>query len=163
MTFRSEGDIVHASNSAQNLTNLVIAYLTFYQQYANGLNGVSIPTEPYTVVFLPMIGKQELQVRLIYTLTRSHQEPVYYDVDDDNFSESWGASNVSHHVTVFSKQLEERVLTIPFGALLRSRENMQHDIQRFAEQEKKRLQEVARQSKIAAHQEAIRKLQEEKS
>jgi hypothetical protein len=160
MRFCSEGDIVHASNSAQSLSNLVIAYLTIYQKYANGLNGVTVPTEPYTVVFLPMVGKQALHVKLVYTVTRSHSEPVYYDVDDDNFNESWGASNVSHNVTVFSHHLEEKVITIPFEALLCSREDMKQDIQRFAEQEKKRLQEVERQSKIAAHQEAIRKLQE---
>jgi hypothetical protein len=161
MRFCSEGDIVYASNSAQSLTNLVIAYLTLYQQYANGLGGVTVPTEPYTVVFLPMVGERALHVKLVHTVTRSHSEPVYYDVDDDDFNESWGASNVSHHVTVFSHQLEEKVLTIPFEALLCSRENMRQDIQRFAETEKKRLQEVERQSKIAAHQEAIRKLQEE--
>jgi hypothetical protein len=38
---------------------------------------------------------------------------------------------------------------------------MIQSIKDFAESEKKRLQEIERQSKIAAHQEAIRKLQEE--
>lgn len=161
MTFRSEGDIVYASNAAQNLTNLVIAYLTLYRKHAQGLRGVTIPSEPYTVVFLPMIGEPALHVKLVFTKTSDHQEPVYYDVDDDNYSESWGASNVSHHVTVFTRSTEEASFVIPFGLLLMSKENMELAIKRFAETEKNRLQEVERESKIAAHQQAIRKLQGE--
>lgn len=163
MTFRSESDIVQASNAAQDLTNLVIEYLTLYQRYANGLGGVKVPTEPYTVVFLPMTGEQALRVKLAYTVTRSHSEPVYYDVNDESYCESWGASNVSHNVSVVTRDLEESALILPFASLLRSKENMKLDLQRFAESEKKRLQEVERESKIAAHQEAIRKLQEGQS
>lgn len=160
MTFRTEGEIVGAVNAARDLTNLVISYLTLYRKYAQGMRGVTIPDDPYTVVFLPMIGESTIQVKLVHTQTSSHQEPMYYDVDDDNYNESWGASNISHETTVFTESLEENIILIPFGRLLTSRENMELDIKRFAEIEKKRLHEMDRESKITAYQEAIRQLQE---
>jgi hypothetical protein len=163
MTFRTESDIVYAVNAARDLTNLVVACLEFYRRYAQGLLGIRIPVEPFTVVFLPLDNADSLKLRLVYTKTNNHQEPVYYDVDDDNYSESWGSSNVSHHVTVITKTTEEQVFSIPFKLLLSSKENMELSIKRFAEVERKRLQEKERESKIAAHQEEIRKLQEEKS
>jgi hypothetical protein len=95
MTFRSEGELVFAVNAARDLTNLAIACLEFYRRYAQGLLGIWIPVEPFTVVFLPLDNANSLKVRLVYTKTSNHQEPVYYDVDDDNYSESWGASNLS--------------------------------------------------------------------
>jgi hypothetical protein len=158
--FRTDSDIVQAVNASIDLKNLVIEYLMLWQKYAQDLNGVHVPTDPFTVEFLPM-EEERVRVKLIYTKTRSHQEAVYYDVDHDNYSESWGASNVSHHVTKFTRTLSEHIISIHFSSLLRSKENMIKDIQAFAEREKKRLQEVERQSKIAAHQEAIRKLEEQ--
>jgi predicted RNA-binding protein with RPS1 domain len=161
MTFRSEGELVFAVNAARDLTNLAIACLEFYRRYALGLLGIWIPVEPFTVVFLPLDNANSLKVRLVYTKTSNHQEPVYYDVDDDNYSESWGASNLSHYVTVITKTTEEQVFSIPFKLLLSSKENLELSIKRFAESERKQLQEKERESKIAAHQEAIRKLTEE--
>jgi hypothetical protein len=163
MTFRTESDIVYAVNAARDLTNLVVACLEFYRRYAQGLLGIRIPVEPFTVVFLPLDNADSLKLRLVYTKTNNHQEPVYYDVDDDNYSESWGSSNVSHHVTVITKTTEEQVFSIPFKLLLSKKEDIELTVKRFAEIERNRLLEVERESKIAAHQEAIRKLQEEKS
>lgn len=163
MVFRSEGDIVHASNAAQDLTNLVIAYLTLYKKHAQGMGGVTVPDAPYTVVFLPMREEGKLRVKLVFQEYWSYQEAVYYDVDDDRFSESFGASNVSHHVTVDTERTVDKGLLIPFASLLLPRDDMEAAIKRFAESERNRLQELERESKIAAHQEAIRKLQEQKS
>lgn len=162
MTFRTEGDIVYAVNAARDLTNLAVACLEAYRRYAQGLLGVWIPVETFTVVFLPITNADSIKVKLVYTKTSDHQEPVYYDVDDENFSASWGASNVSHHVTVITKTTEEQVFSIPFKLLLSKKEDIELTVKRFAEIERNRLLEVERESKIAAHQEAIRKLQEEK-
>jgi hypothetical protein len=163
MTFRSEGDLVHAVNAARDLTNLAVFCLETYRRYAQGLLGVQVPVEPFTVVFLPLTNADSIKVKLVYTKTSDHQEPVYYDVDDENFSESWGASNVSHNVTVITKTTEEKVFSIPFRLLLSKKEDIELTVKRFAEVERNRLQDAERESKIAAHQEAIRKLQEDRS
>jgi hypothetical protein len=161
MTFRTESEIVQASNASQDLANLVRAYFNIHRKYAQGLGGVTVPDEPYEVVFMPMNKEGMLRVKLVYSKTTSHQSPVYYDVDDDNFSESWGSSNISHYHTTYTTGTGELGFNIPFKLLLQSRENIELSVKKFAEEERKRLQEVERQSKIAAHQEAIRKLQEQ--
>lgn len=161
MTFRSEGDIVYAANAARDLTSLVTAYLTLYRKYAQGMNGVRVPDQSYTVVILPLRHEGKLHVKLVYTSTDSYQEPVYYDLDDENRSDSWGSDNISHYATMTSTHIEEDGILIPMAILLQSKEKMEESVKTFAQNEKNRLQEIERRSRIAAHQEAIRKLQEE--
>lgn len=146
--FLSEADLVYASNAAQDLTNLVVAYFEFYRKHANGLNGITIPSAPYTVVFLPMGTPDALCVRIIHTKTDMHQSPVYYDYDDENFSESWGASNVSHYVTHSKTSIVENSIFIPFAHLLCSREKMEQGIKDFAARKEAELQEKQRRAKI---------------
>lgn len=162
MIFRSESDIVYASNASQSLANLVRSYLELYRQYANGLNGVNIPSERYAIVFQPMHKEGFLTVALTYTRTDLHQSPVYYDVDDDNFSESWGADNVSHYATVTTKTLVDSFITIPFSHLLCSEANMKKIIMDFAERKKKELLEDQRRSKIRELEDELERLKGEK-
>ena len=147
MPFRNESDLVRAINEARDLTNLVVAYLEIYRRRANGINGVKIPSEEYTVIFQQM---QEgfARVMLVYTKTQTWQEPVYYDVDDDNFQESFGASNVSHYHTRSSSQIEEKVILIPFAHLLLPKTEMERVLQKQADEHAVRLQEAKTQARI---------------
>ena len=158
MIFRSESDIVYASNASQSLANLVRAYLELYRRYANGLNGINIPSEQYAIVFQPMHKEGFLTVALTYTRTDLHQSPVYYDVDDDNFSESWGASNVSHYETVTTKTLVDSFITIPFSHLLCNEANMKKIIMDFAERKQKQLQEDQKKARIQELEEEIERI-----
>lgn len=148
MTIRSEGDLVWACSSAQDLTNLVTTFLNMWRTHANGVNKVYVPSENYTVVFNKM-KEGFICVTLVYTKTQFWQEPDYYDVDSDYFDESWGASNISGYTT-HSKRvtMENGIYNIPFGALLQSKENMEKYIKNQAkiakekEAEEKRLKEI---------------------
>ena len=159
MTIRTEGDIVLASNMAQDLTNLVVAYLEFYKKYAQGINGIRIPTERYTVIFQPMQEAGKLAVKLIYTKTTTWQEPEYYDVDSDYFDESWGASNVSGYSIRYSNSIEEEALTIPFSLLLLSRDAMEKQVIDFANRKKAEAEEQERLAEIAKYKAKIEELE----
>lgn len=162
MIFRSESDIVYASNASQSLANLVRAYLELYRKYANGLNGINIPSKNYAVVFQPMRKEGYLNVGLVYTRTDMHQSPVYYDVDDDEFDESWGADNVSHYTTSTTDTIIEQHILIPFGHLLCNQEKMEQSIKEFAERKEKELQEEQRRSKIRALEVELERLKVDK-
>jgi len=148
MILRTEGDIVSASNAAQSLTNLVVAYLELYKKHAQGLNDVRIPTEPYTVIFRPMRTEGMLEVELIYTQTSTWSEPDYYDVDSDYFDESLGASNVSGYTTRSSSSIREYGLKIPFAVLLRSKEDMEKHLKDFVKRKKAEEEEKERKAEI---------------
>lgn len=148
--FRSEGDLVLAANQAQDLSSLVRAYLEMYKKHAQGINGVKIPTSRYDIVFMPLKFEHEIAVKLVFSRTETWTEPVYYDVDDDNFSESWGSDNVSHHVTKSSTNPDEIVIRIPCSHLLLAQEQMEDLIIKQAakyradEAEQQRLDEIKR-------------------
>lgn len=165
MTFRTEGDIIYAANAARDLSNLVVAYLTFFKQYAQGKNGVKVPSENYTVVILPQTEPGKLRVKLSFEEVSSYESPVYADNSGYEESEfgSYGDTGrgVSHYETCYTTSTVDKWLTIPIRSLLLSKEEMELEIKTFADKERKRLQELERESKIAAHQEAIRKLQEQ--
>lgn len=148
MTIRSEGDLVWACSSAQDLTNLVTAFLKLWRTHANGVNRVTVPSGNFTIVYNPM-KEGYLCVTLVYTSTQFWEEPEYYDVDSDYFSESWGASNISGYTTRSETvTVESNVYNIPFEALLQSKENMEKYVKHQAkiakekEAEEKRLKEI---------------------
>jgi hypothetical protein len=158
MTIRSESQIMAAANAAQDLTNLVVAYLELYKRHAQGLNGVTVPTEPYTVVFRPMHHEGMLAVALVYTKTVTWDEPIYYDVGSDYFSESLGAENISGYQLQSESHTEETRLSIPFAVLLLSREHMEQQVLAFATSKRNEITEQRRLAKIAEHEAAIRAL-----
>lgn len=163
MTFRSEGDIIYAANAARDLNNLVVAYLTLFKKYTQGMNDVRVPDGNYTVVILPQNTPRKLRVKLVSEEVSSYESPVYADnggYEEPEFG-SYGSTGqpISHYETVFTERTVDQAILIPIPSLLQSKEKMEESMKRFAENEKKRLQEIERQSKIAAHQEAIRQLQ----
>jgi hypothetical protein len=157
MTIRTEAQIVLAANLAQDLTNLVVAYLELWRQHAQGVNGITVPDEPYTVVFQPL-RSEFLHFKLVHTQTVTWEEPVYYDVDSDYFQESWGASNLSHHVSRWRKEIREHGLGIPFKVLLQARGQMEGSIKAVAAAVHAEEEERARLARIAELQAEIDQL-----
>lgn len=162
MTFRSNSDLIFAANQSRDLANLVQAYMILWRKHANGKNKVSVPTDDFTVVFLPPT-ETAVVFRIVYTYTNTWSEPQYYDVDSDYFSESWGADNVSHHITRRETKIGEKGYEIPFACLLRSKEDMEASIKRTAESIKKREQEDERQREIAELESQLAKLKTKES
>lgn len=158
MTIRTEGQIVGAANAAQDLTNIVVAYLELYRKHAQGLNGVKVPDEEYTVIFRPILKEGYLPVTLVYTKTTTWRKATHYDVNDDMFDERLGADNVSGYTVERDTDTEEYGLSIPFKALLRTKEQMEQDIKAYAAREQAALKEKQRLAEIAQHEAAIAKL-----
>lgn len=161
-TLHTEADIVRAFDGARDLTNLVVAYLTLWRKYANGLSGVRVPDQNFTVSFL-RIDVDRVHFKIVYTVTEVTQEPVYYDVDDDCFQEGYGNTNVSHYVPVFDPRLCEAGVALPFSALLQSKADMEFGIRKFAENEKKSLHQKQVQGKISELESELQRLKGEQN
>lgn len=149
MTLRTEGDIVLAVNMARDLTHLVVAYLNIWRKHANGKNGVTVPSEPYSVVFGQAQEGRVVAV-IVHTQTVTWQEPIYYDVDSYYFQEGFGVDNISGHTSRSEDHVRQQVVTIPFPALLQSAESMEASIKATAERIAKKEAETARARQIAA-------------
>lgn len=133
MFLRNESDFVYAFNAAQDLTALVATYLIEFRRYANGLNGVNVPKEPFTVVLQKIKEDRRVVVTLVSTRTEFHRSPVYYDYEDDNFVEGYGAhTNVSHYTTSSSRSTQEDCIEIPMSVLMLTKEKMVESIKSFA-------------------------------
>lgn len=132
MTFRTEAELVRASSGAQDLTNLCKAYLKLWRQYANGKKGVTVPASHYTLAFRPM-SEGHIEFVIVSTGTNYWEEPEYYDVDSDYFSESWGSSNISGYRTRSEDVINECAVRIPFACLLLSKEDMEASVKKVSE------------------------------
>lgn len=157
MTFRTEGDLVYASNQAQALTNLCTAYLELWRVHANGKNGVTVPRTPYTLVFRPMT-EGYIHLVIVSTRTEYWEEPEYYDVDSDYFSESWGSSNISGYTTCSQEVIDECGVKIAFSALLLSRTDMEASVKKVAANIAKRQAEEKKANDIAALEKQLNEL-----
>jgi len=159
MTFRTIGSLVGAANAARDLTNLVVAYLNLWRQHANGMNGVTIPDENYTVVFQPP-REDALAFTVAWTRTVTWTTPTYYDVDDDYFVESYSpTANISGEETHSELRVEERNFIIPYSALLRSEADMKAHVLATAARIRAQEAEAERQREIAALQAKLADLQ----
>jgi hypothetical protein len=156
-TFRTEGALVGAANEARALTALVCAYLDLWRKHANGVYGITIPREEFNVIFRAPTEKG-VDFKIIYTRTHSREVAEYYDVDSDYFSESWGSSNISGYRIEHSTSIYEDGLMIPYGALLKSKEDMEKSIIDSAERYKKEQAEAERQRQIKEAEARLREL-----
>ena len=148
MMLRSEGDFILASNFAQDLTNLVMQYLELWKTHANGRLGVTVPKEKYCVIFTKMKKEGFVSFKIIYTYTTYGDEPVYYDTDSDYFNESWGASNISHYVSVSEDHLTEIHYSIPIRGLMLPPDKMEESIKQFVIKDQAKIDEANRQKRI---------------
>lgn len=148
MMLRSEGDFILASNMAQDLTNLVMQYLRLWRKHANGRSNVTVPKENFCVIFTKMKEQGYVNFKIIYTYTTYSDEPVYYDTDSDYFNESWGASNISHHVKVREDHLTEEHYSLPIRALMMPPDKMEAAIKQFVIDDQARINEINRLKRI---------------
>lgn len=159
MTFRTDGQIILAVNLATDLTNLVKSYLELWKKHANGINGVWVPSDEYTVIFKPTKQDGFLSIVLSYTRTSHWEEPTYCDVDSDYFSESYGgSSNVSGSISRSEDYHEEKGFQIPFTSLLRTFEGMEENIKKFAAENKRKEDELVRARKIKELEDELKEL-----
>lgn len=158
-TFRTEGQLVGAANGSRALTSLVCAYLDLWEKHANGCYGVFVPREKFTVVFSAP-SEKGICFTLVYTKTHMREVPHYYDVDDDNFVEGFGADNTAGYTIETSQSINEKSLVIPYKALLMSSEDMEKEIIAGAARYKKAEAEKEHQRKIKEAEDRLHELRE---
>lgn len=160
---RTSGDVVLAVNMSRDLESLVTGFLLEWRKHANGVNGVEVPSGNFNIAFLPLkLGANDdpiVCVKLFYTYTTHHSEPTYYDFDSENFSESWGASNISGERNWTEKHDGEKGFDIPCDLFMRSKESMIEVIKGIAQKHKADEAEAARQAELASLHERIKELE----
>lgn len=146
MFLRSESDFVWAANAAHDLAAIVSAYLTLFRKHINGSNDVYITDEPFAVTFTPSTKEGNITINLWWTAHHSTEVTQYYDVDDDMFSEHWGADNLCGVSIQHSTSRENMQLNIPIQHLMRNEENMKAD---FVSREAKMKSDKAEARRVA--------------
>lgn len=149
MTFRTIADIVYAHNVARDLVNLATAYLRLWRKYANGCDQITIPDDNFTVVIMPMKHESLLSVGIVYTKTVTWSEPEYYDVDDDNYVETYNSrANICGYSSHSEEVKCELFLNLPTAHLLLSEEDMTTKIKAIAAKIRADEAEAMKQAKI---------------
>lgn len=97
---RTEGDIVLASNMAIDLTKMITTFLRTWREFANGVNGVTVPSQDdFTVLILPLKKEGRVECRIVWsqqhyrTVSCSYEVEDAYGPDDDMYNERLGANN----------------------------------------------------------------------
>lgn len=155
---RTEGDFVRAVNESRDLTGLAVTFLKLWRSHANGVNSVTIPPEPFNLVFMPLKEEHMLSVGIFYTRTDHWSTPTYYDIDDDMFVEGYGAgdSNISGHESHSAEVRCDAFIDIPFKMLMSS--TMEADIELMAHDDKAKIAEEARLKEIESLEAQLTKL-----
>lgn len=133
MPFRTESEIILAVNNAADLTNLITAYLKHYKAACkqcdlyekNLLKDVS--TDDFSVTIIKLTSRNSVafvEVGVTWVATGYTETPRYYDVDDDNFNESWGADNISGYTCTTYSSEKVVYVAIPISHLLMSEKSM---------------------------------------
>lgn len=149
MTFRTEGEIIRAANNHIDLTNLIIAYLLMWREYANGVYDVWVPTSPFSIVIESVLD-HKINFRIINTKTVSWSEPQYYDVDSDYYQESYcGSANHYGDITRHSTELQETRLSIKLTILLQDKTTMLNNIKQHRIRENEQRERIQREARIA--------------
>lgn len=160
MPLRTESDIILAANQAIDITSLVTTYLTKLEKasrmyYRGYKNPVKVKT-PFVVKIIS-VGEDSLTISLTGTATITYESPTYYGPDDESFTEGYGASNISGYTSCTVEKPVDQFLTVPFGCLLRTEEQMWEDVNRtvarWTEEDKAeaKADEIARlEKKLAA-------------
>jgi len=113
MSLRTIGSLVGAANGAKDLHSMAANFLGNFRRHANGVNGVTITSEPFVVAVVGVAGTSDsprLTFALIWTERSSWQVTDYLSPDDDAFIEGWGADNsCGFHIESSESQKEQRV------------------------------------------------------
>lgn len=149
---RTEGDVVRASDQACELSGLVARFLIEFRKYSNGVNGVNVPDGYFTVVLKKpeLVDDQHVFVccTLIHQRTESYEVPKYFDPDSDNYTEGWGANNISHYETETHTSIESKGYRIPWRQLILSNDDLVAYLKSLKQRAKEREAEEQRQREI---------------
>lgn len=153
MSLRTDGDFVAASNAACELSALVARFLSAYRKHANGANGVKVPNGDFTVVLKkPKLGANDVVrvcCELIYKHTTTYETPRFFEPDDDNYSEGFGASIVIGYDLHSEASIESSGYLIPWHLLRLSDELLRKHLLNVASAHADRQEEEARQAEIS--------------
>ncbi len=153
MSIRTEGDVVAALNLSCELSGLVARYLQIYRRYANGVNGVTVPSTFTVVLKQPTQGDDNtvrVNCTLIHEHTTSYEVPTYYSPDDDNHVEGYGVLNVSGYEVKTNSRVEKDGVSIPWRLLLLPEAQQVEQCQRLKTKYEADQQEAARQKEIVS-------------
>lgn len=124
MLLRDESDFIRAANMSYDLAAIVTTYLKLFRKHTNGWGDVWMPDESFAVVHIPSKIEGMVCVDVLWKHKYSVTTPTYYDVDDDNFSESWGSSNISGEETSFHESNQCKRIHIPIRQLMMTEQTM---------------------------------------
>jgi hypothetical protein len=123
----SEQDLVHAVASAVELQNRAYAILLLIRKHANNVF-ISIPSEKMVVSIEGMsqneAGVTYIDVACYYEVSSTHHVTHYYDSDDDNYREGWGADNTCGTSTYTTQSPEQRHYKLPFHYFRKTEEDL---------------------------------------
>lgn len=160
MSLRTIGDLISAADAAQDLQARGRGFLLNWRKHANGVNGVTIPNEEFVVV-PEAVAKgspddPHLAFALVWIERTSWQVAEYFDADDDDFDESWGANNIRGYSIQTSQSTRDMHINVPAGFLLVDEAEQVKRLKALkanadkAEKERQRLAEIARLQKELA-------------
>jgi len=163
VSIRTEADVFLAVNMANDLEALVVGFLEVWKTYANGVHDVTVPCGPMVLSFRPLRKNQDGRVIIVVALTYTHtvrwQEPQYYDVDSDYFSESWGADNISGYSPRSKDEQRNIVIDIPVELILCSKNDMIAKVKAIAVKYREDQVEAERQRQLAVLHKQIKDLE----
>lgn len=152
MPIRTKEQLILAANNSIDITSLVSTYLVklgkaarmYYKGYRNPLT-VKAPF----VVNIISVGEDYITVGVSGTATITCETPTYYGPDDESFSEGYGSSNISGYTSHTRKEPVDQMLTVPFGCLLRTEEQMWEDVNRIVAEWTAKDKAEAKENEIA--------------
>jgi hypothetical protein len=123
----SEQDLVHAVASAVELQNRAYAILLLIRKHANDVF-IPVPSEKMVVSIKGMTqtegGGTYIHVGCYYETSSTHHVTHYYDSDDDNYQEAWGADNTCGSCAYISQSPEQQHYKIPIWVFRKTEEDL---------------------------------------
>ena len=162
MSLRTIGSLIGATNGAKDLLGMAANFFVNLREHANGIDGVTVPNEPFVVVPFAVVGTAEvprLTFAIVWTERTTWQVTDYLSPDDDSFSEAWGSDNsCGYHIESKESQREKRV-TITAEHLLMPNDKQVEMMRRWKSDDDAKSKECVRNSRIEELQKQIATLQ----
>lgn len=162
MSLHTVGNVVGAANASLNLHSLAYIFLKNFRMYANGFNGVKVPSGDFAVVASGVGGTAEnptIEFAVVYSETSSWQVATHYDPSDDNFNEAWGADNTSGYEYGSSTSSHEKRVSIAAEHLLLPPEQQIDLMKKWKAEEDAKKRERIRQEKMAVLRKQLSELE----
>ena len=164
MSLRTIGCLVEAANGSKDLCAMAANYFTNWRTYANGVNGVSVPYESFSVIVVRVSGTADVPqiiFAIIWTEFDLWEVDDYLGPDDDFYDDSCGADNTcGTHVESESHQRHLR-FKVPASHLLLSNKQQKAMMEQWKLEEDVKKKEQICLAKIEDLKQQIENLQKE--